>query len=210
MKRFIALASIFMIGGGSLCFANALPAFSQSLRSAHVSRLRAKTNSANWAQLRQVDQFTVVLMRHALAPGTGDPINFRLDNCTTQRNLSAEGKLQARKIGEAFRQNQIPVSRVLSSQWCRCLDTAFTLELGKVEQLTALNSFFANPKSASRHTEELRQFMLKHKAEKKVVVMVTHQVNITAIAGAIPDQGDAIVLQLNEQNRFKVIAQMDL
>ncbi|MCU0548124.1 MAG: histidine phosphatase family protein [Leptolyngbya sp. Prado105] len=210
MKPLIVLALLCLAGIGNVYYVDTLRAFSQSSRPVRSDRSETSASSATWAQLRQAERFTVILMRHAIAPGTGDPVNFRLDNCTTQRNLSPEGKQQAKRIGRAFRQNQIPVARVLSSQWCRCLETARLLNLGKVEQLTALNSFFKNPQTASRQTEELRQFMLKHKAEKKVVVMVTHQVNMTAIADKIPDQGDAIILQLNDQNRFEIIGKMDL
>ncbi|MBD1844916.1 histidine phosphatase family protein [Cyanobacteria bacterium FACHB-63] len=162
-----------------------------------------------WGQLRQVETFTVILMRHALAPGTGDPSNFRLNDCSTQRNLSQEGRNQAKRIGQVFRQRQIPVGRVLSSQWCRCLETARLMNLGKVEQFPALNSFFRDRSTESVQTEQLRQFMIKNKAAKQVVIMVTHQVNITAITGVVPSQGEAIVVQLDTQNQFKSIDELN-
>jgi hypothetical protein len=89
------------------------------------------------------------------------------------------------------------------------LETAQLTALGKVEPFPALNSFFRDRSTESRQTEELRQFMIKNKAGKQVVIMVTHQVNITAIVGTIPDQGDAVVLQLDDQNWFKSIGQLD-
>ncbi|BAU14152.1 putative phosphohistidine phosphatase, SixA [Leptolyngbya sp. NIES-3755] len=179
-----------------------VPQPSQTVQAAPVDR-------SIWSQLRQVETFTVILMRHTQAPGTGDPSNFRLNDCSTQRNLSQDGRRQAKQIGQVFRQRQVPVARVLSSQWCRCLDTARLLELGKVEPFPALNSFFRDRSTESRQTEELRQFMIQNKSDRQVVVMVTHQVNITAITGTIPAQGEAIVLQLDNQNQFKSIGTLN-
>ncbi len=103
------------------------------------SNAQSMTND-EWSVLRGTGK--VVLMRHAIAPGTGDPNEFRLDDCSTQRNLSAEGREQARQAGEQFRKRKIPIKQVLSSQWCRCLETAKLLNLGEVKPEPALNSFF--------------------------------------------------------------------
>jgi broad specificity phosphatase PhoE len=202
MKRFVWLLSLLIVGCGYDRTFSQVPQPSVNAQSAPVDR-------STWSQLRQVETFTVILMRHALALGTGDPRNFRLKDCSTQRNLSQEGRRQAKQIGQVFRQREIPVARVLSSQWCRCLETARLLDLGKVEPFPALNSFFRDRSSESRQTEALRQFMIQNKSDRQVVVMVTHQVNITAITGTIPDQGDAIVLQLDAQNRFKEIGTLN-
>lgn len=87
-----------------------------------------------WSRLQQPEeQVYVVLFRHATAPGTGDPSNFTLNNCSTQRNLSPEGRVQAVRMGKAFKRRQIRVTRILSSQWCRCLDTATLMNVGSVE-----------------------------------------------------------------------------
>ena len=91
----------------------------------------------------------IVMMRHALAPGTGDPSNFALGDCATQRNLSEAGRRQARRTGQFLREAGVRAARVLSSQWCRCLETARLLDLGPVEPLPALNSFF-EARSAGR------------------------------------------------------------
>ena len=96
-----------------------------------------------WAALR--DGGHVALIRHGLAPGTGDPPGFRVDDCRTQRNLSPAGRAQARAIGERFRANGIDTAAVFSSQWCRCLETARLLGLGEVQALPGLNSFFGRP-----------------------------------------------------------------
>ncbi|MBD2081932.1 histidine phosphatase family protein [Leptolyngbya sp. FACHB-17] len=202
MKWFVWLLPLLLIGCG----------YDRSLSQASDETVNARpapVDRSIWGQLRQVETFTVVLMRHALAPGTGDPGNFRLNDCSTQRNLSQEGRNQAKQIGQVFRQRQVPVSRVLSSQWCRCLETAQLMNLGKVEPFPALNSFFRDRSTEPRQTEQLRQFMIKNKAAKQVVIMVTHQVNITAITDVVPDQGEAIVVQLDEQNQFKSIGELD-
>lgn len=159
-----------------------------------------------WAELQQ-GQGQVVLLRHAQAPGTGDPANFQLDDCSTQRNLSAEGRSQAAQIGETFRSYDVPVSRVLSSQWCRCLETAELLNLGAVEPFPALNSFFADRSQEAQQTANLRQFVLQHQDEAGVAILVTHQVNITALTGVVPQSGAAVVLR-GQADQIESIGQL--
>ena len=101
----------------------------------------------------------VAIMRHADAPGTGDSASIALDDCTTQRNLDAHGRQQAWEIGAAIRAAGVAVDRVLTSQWCRCRDTARLLDVGPVEDLPAINSFFRHPDRADRQTAELREFL---------------------------------------------------
>ena len=100
----------------------------------------------------------VLLIRHALAPGVGDPDGFRLDDCATQRNLSDEGRRQARAIGDWLRARGIGQAHVYSSQWCRCLETAALLDLGPVTELPALNSFFERrqDRTLARHAFRTR------------------------------------------------------
>lgn len=151
-----------------------------------------------WEHLEQADQqFYAVLLRHALAPGTGDPVGFRLDDCATQRNLSAAGQDQARRIGAAFRQRDIAVVQVLSSQWCRSLDTATLMNLGPVEPFEPLNSFFRDRRTAAEQTAQLQDY-LNRQPNRGVIVMVTHQVNITALTGMVPGSGQAVVVTLND------------
>src|SRR5262245_63279321 len=95
-----------------------------------------------WSALRDGKHFA--LMRHALAPGNYDPPGFRLGDCTTQRNLSDEGRAQARKAGDLFRANAISAARVFSSQWCRCIDTATLLGLGNATDQRLLNAYLGN------------------------------------------------------------------
>lgn len=151
----------------------------------------AQGNDAAWAALTRGGH--VALMRHALAPGTGDPADFTLDDCATQRNLSAEGRAQARAIGERWRERGIEVSEVRSSRWCRCLDTAELLGLGEVTPTPALDSFFRDRSRAARQTREVRALIEAWSGEG-TLVLVTHQVNITALTGVYPGSGEILVL----------------
>jgi broad specificity phosphatase PhoE len=146
-----------------------------------------------WQMLR--DGGRIVLLRHApTTPGYGDPDNFRLGDCSTQRNLSDAGRDSARQIGAAFRARGVPIGRVLSSQWCRCLDTA-RLAFDRVDEEPVLNSFLSEPaEQRDRQTAALHE-RLSGKPEDGVNdVLVTHQVNITAVADVIPAMGEALVV----------------
>jgi len=142
----------------------------------------------------------VVLLRHAhTVPGIGDPPGFRLDDCATQRNLSDAGRQQARRLGEAFRAAGVPVGDVLSSRWCRCLDTA-TEAFGRATPWPAVDSFF-DPRLASAgaeggplQTAALRQRIASYRG-KATLVVVTHQVNITALTGVYPAMGEAVIVR---------------
>jgi len=148
--------------------------------------------TALWAALRSGGH--VALLRHALAPGTGDPADFKLSDCRTQRNLSEEGRAQARRIGDLFRANGIERARVLTSQWCRCRETAELLQLGPVTELPALNSFFQNRENREPQTRALRAW-LQRQDLATVQVLVTHQVNISALTGVYPSSGELVILQ---------------
>lgn len=160
-----------------------------------------------WSQLRQ-GQGYVVLFRHALAPGTGDPPNFQLGDCATQRNLSAAGRQQAIRMGDALRQQGIPVSRVLSSQWCRCLETARLMNLGEVTPFPVLNSFFQDRSREAEQTEQLRQWIMNNRGNAGVTVMVTHQVNITALSNTVPQSGSAVVLRAIAPDQVQFVGQL--
>jgi len=159
------------------------------------------TETAGLAALHSGKHFA--MMRHALAPGFGDPANFELRGCSTQRNLSKEGFEQAARIGERFRNVGIRKAQVFTSQWCRCIDTAKTLGIGTPEELPAINSFFANPERSDRQTEELKQWLAKQDLSKPLV-LVAHQVNMTALTGAYPASGEIFVIQRDESGEFKV------
>ena len=146
----------------------------------------------------------VAVMRHAHAPGTGDPASFTLDDCATQRNLGARGRQQAREIGAAIRAAGAIVDRVLTSQWCRCRDTARLLDLGPVEDLPALNSFFRNPARADRQTADLRQF-LSGLPPGAAVILVTHYVNIKSLTGRGVASGEVLLLEIGRAGTISVV-----
>jgi phosphohistidine phosphatase SixA len=163
---------------------------------------------ALWAELRE-GRGVVVLLRHArTVPGTGDPAGFQLDDCATQRNLSEAGREQARQIGVAFRAERVPVREVLSSQYCRCLDTAELLGLGPGTAAPMLNSFFGDRSTADAQTEELRQTILAHRERDGVMILVTHMVNIVAAAGVSPQQGEALVVRGTPQGSVAVLGRL--
>jgi phosphohistidine phosphatase SixA len=137
---------------------------------------------------------TVIALRHALAPGTGDPPGFVLEDCRTQRNLDARGRDQARAIGDRLKAAGLEGAAVYSSRWCRCLETAELLALGPVTPLPALDSFFQQPSERATRTAELRDFLAKAGESGPPLVLVTHQVNISALVGRGTRSGEGVVL----------------
>lgn len=135
-----------------------------------------------------------IIMRHARAPGTGDPANFRIGDCSTQRNLSRTGREQAARIGKRFRDAGLKTTKVYSSQWCRCLETARLLNVGPVEELSALNSFFETPEQEESRMKTLRDWIASADLSRPVV-LVTHQVNITALTDVFPAEGEFLVIR---------------
>jgi phosphohistidine phosphatase SixA len=160
-----------------------------------------------WESLRQGGN--IVLIRHAIAPGGGDPPGFRLDDCATQRNLSDEGRDQARSIGEALRLQGVSVDRVLTSQWCRCRETAELLDLAPVEEYPVLNSFFSDRSTADVQTEALRRFIAEAEPENNIV-LVTHQVNITGLTGVFPASGEMVIVRPGGQEGFRLVGRLEL
>lgn len=138
----------------------------------------------------------VVMLRHANAPGVGDPPGFRLQACDTQRNLDGGGRAQAARLGAAWRAAGVRPTRIWSSAWCRCLDTARLMDLGPVTVLPLLNSFFGDGAARERQTAELSRFIDGLDPRGGPYLMVTHQVNITALSGHGADSGGGIVIEL--------------
>jgi len=158
---------------------------------------QADMETALWAALKNGDH--VALIRHASAPGTDDPPGFRLDDCSTQRNLSEAGREQARSIGTRFREHGIENVVIYSSQWCRCLETAKLLDLGKVNRFPGLNSFFRDGSREAVQTAEVRA-LINERPKGTSLVLVTHQVNITALSGVFPQSGEIVVLRPDGEN----------
>ncbi len=149
----------------------------------------------------------IALMRHALAPGTGDPPRFTLEDCSTQRNLSEEGRVQAAQTGALFERNGIAKAEVYSSRWCRCLETARLLNLGPVQQLPALDSFFQDRRKEEPQTRALLDWLSSRNLSRPIV-LVTHQVNITALTGIFPQSGEIVVIRVDKDNRIEVVGRL--
>lgn len=144
----------------------------------------------DWDALEQPG--AVAIMRHALAPGTGDPANLTVGDCSTQRNLDARGRAQAQAIGQAFRDRGYSFDRVLTSQWCRCRDTADLLALGPVEEVPALNSFFRDRSTRAEQTAATRAILDNTDGR---LFLVTHFVNIAALTGESVSSGEVLVIR---------------
>ena len=140
----------------------------------------------------------IILIRHSLAPGGGDPPGFKIDDCKTQRNLNRKGINQSKKIGKLFKKNKVPIDQVLSSQWCRCKDTA-KYAFGNFKEFTALNSTFQSPynKNEPKQLKELYNFVKKWDGKGKNLVLVTHYSIITAVTNAVPSSGEIVITDKN-------------
>jgi phosphohistidine phosphatase SixA len=146
---------------------------------------------------------THAMMRHALAPGGGDPAGFRLDDPSTQRRLSDAGRDQARAIGAALREAGARFDLVLTSQWDRCRETAALLDLGPVTDEPALNSFFGNRSRGPAQTDSLRARLMAL-PPGTTAMLVTHQVNITAYTGVFPSSGEVVAATAREAGQADV------
>lgn len=153
----------------------------------------AGANSASVKDTIRSGQY-IILIRHALAPGMGDPDAFKIGDCSTQRNLSREGREQARRIGQRLRTMGVKNGLVYTSQWCRCMETATLMRAGKITELPALNSFFGKPEAGEAQMQALRDWLAKQ-SFRRPLVLVTHQVNITAFTDVFPESGEAVVMR---------------
>jgi len=151
----------------------------------------------------------VLMLRHALAPGFGDPPGFELDDCATQRNLDASGRAQAIAIGEWLRRQGVREAKVYSSQWCRSLETARLLNLGPVKPLPALNSFFERTHDRVGSLIALNAFFARQPADGPLIILVTHFVNIEAVAGFSVGSGEGVLLQLQVGAAPRVVGRVD-
>ena len=162
-------------------------------------------DEALWALLRGGAQ--IVLMRHATTtPGVGDPPGFRPADCPTQRNLTEAGRDEARRVGAAFRARGVPVGRVLSSHWCRCLETA-RLAFGRVEPWEPLDSVFEDRAREPERTRAVRRVAGERPAEGNLV-LVTHGVNVLAVTGVSPAPGEFLVLTPEAGGGFRVAGRL--
>ena len=164
--------------------------------------------AALWRRLREGGY--VVLMRHAATvPGVGDPENFKLGACATQRNLSDRGREDARRIGAAFRERSVAVSEVLSSRWCRCVDTA-QLAFGRVRPEAMVDSMFNDDDAARQNkVRALRAYLATHKAPGNLV-LVTHDINIRVLVGESLAQGEMVVALAQPDGTFQSVGVLPL
>ena len=162
---------------------------------------------ANHNFVRKVKEINanVVFLRHALAPGIGDPLNFVLGNCATQRNLNASGRSQARSIGNYFKNQGITFSKILTSEWCRCVHTVLEMKMGTWSVFSGLNSFFENYSGKYKVLEELYA-ELDIIQGNELVLMVTHQVVIFEVTNILPASGDLVLYN----TRTKEVSFVDL
>ena len=146
----------------------------------------------------------VLMMRHADAPGVSDPAGMKLGDCSTQRNLGDRGRQQARSLGVWLRQQGIAPADVLSSPWCRCMDTAELLGLGPVQSVPALGSFFRNMNDAKQQTNALARFLADRlkSGSRRPMILVTHQVNISAYTGEFVGQGDVLLVKIGSAGQY--------
>jgi phosphohistidine phosphatase SixA len=150
----------------------------------------------------------ILMIRHAYAPGSGDPDNFKVGDCTTQRNLDDRGPEQARSIGDWLRSKGIKAAKVYSSQWCRCLETARLLDLGTVAELPALNSFYEFPQDREPNIKTLRSFIANLPVNGDLIIMVTHFVTILEITGEGVSSGEGVVLKLKGKGTYDILGRL--
>ena len=149
----------------------------------------------------------ILFIRHAIAPGYGDPPYFVLNDCSTQRNLNKDGRNQAVQIGRIIKNEGIKFLKIYSSQWCRCLETARLIALGKVIIEPGLNSFFQGLVSKEKTLTKLKEMLKSLDNNNDLVLMVTHQVTITAITGISVSSGGAVAFstKFRESKEVKII-----
>jgi phosphohistidine phosphatase SixA len=146
----------------------------------------------------------VLLMRHALAPGFGDPKNFEIGNCATQRNLNDEGRRQAQQIGSMLTLNGLDLDAVYSSQWCRCLETAELMDVGLVQAFAGLNSFFQSH-APKKQTLELLREKLDGLPKDKLTLMVTHQVVIQSVTSLSVQSGGIVAYDTTSKTSQRLV-----
>jgi broad specificity phosphatase PhoE len=151
----------------------------------------------------------VLLLRHANAPGVGDPAGMKLSDCSTQRNLDDVGRNQARELGQRLRDAGVTNARVYTSELCRCRDTARLLDIGAVEPLPALNSTIGRTEQErTAQLKALRVFMETLPRDSGPVVLVTHQVIVTALTDNFPASGGGVILRLLPNGGFERVAEV--
>ena len=148
----------------------------------------------------------LIFIRHAYAPGGGDPDHFDINDCSTQRNLSGDGREQAKNIGNYFKENLIPIDKVISSEWCRCKETA-EIAFEKFETNKFLNSFFSEKfsKNRKKQIKNLKKYINEWDGNKNLV-FVTHYVVISEALNYNPSSGEIIISDIS----FEIIGNIEI
>ena len=164
-----------------------------------------KLNASDKLILSLKEGGKIIMIRHAYAPGSGDPRNFSIKDCSTQRNLSKKGVKQSKKIGNFFKRNKIPINMVLSSEWCRCKDTAL-LAFKNFETNSFLNSFYdiRFQKNKEEQIIKLKNYIKKWD-KKENLILITHYVVIREILNVSSNSGEIIV----SDTKFRVIGNLE-
>lgn len=149
------------------------------------------------------------IMRHALAPGFSDPAGFNLEDCNSQRTLSANGRDQAKRVGAKLRELGAEFTEIRTSQWCRCEETAQLLGFQMPVLDPVLNSFFEDRSTATAQTDALRAY-LSGLRENQRVMLVTHQVNITALTGRGVGSGEVFLIRVGEGGQIEVLGNLEI
>ena len=146
----------------------------------------------------------VLLMRHALAPGVGDPAGYKLQDCKSQRNLDATGRAQAQKTGQWLKAQGVGNALVFTSAWCRCKETAENLAFGTPVLEASLNSFFDDMRQGPQSNVNLQKFMVSQLKSKgdKALILVTHHVNIAEFTGENVGSGDMVLAKVNSAGKL--------
>jgi phosphohistidine phosphatase SixA len=169
----------------------------------HAAAAQPQAGQEAWGALRHG---AILVLRHASAPGGGDPPGMTLGDCRTQRNLDAGGREQARRIGERLRQEKVAVGAVWSSQWCRTRETAELMKLGPVREMPAFNSFFGDRNAEPAQTAAARELLLVWRGPGALVVS-SHQLNISALTGLPTASGEGVVLR-RDGGRLEVVGRV--
>ena len=166
--------------------------------------IKADSNKNLIDQLQEGEK--LIFIRHAYAPGNGDPGNFNLNDCSTQRNLNEDGRKQAKAIGEFFRNNKIKIDKVLSSEWCRCKETA-DIAFKDFTTNSFLNSFYSSKyeKNKDKQVKALNDYIKKFKSNKNLI-LVTHYVMISEVLNYSPSSGEIVVSDKN----FNIIGTLEI
>ncbi|MDC0394459.1 histidine phosphatase family protein [Alphaproteobacteria bacterium] len=146
----------------------------------------------------------ILFIRHALAPGIGDPKNFLLSDCDTQRNLNEEGRKHSKEIGKYILSTNLKIDKIYASEWCRCHETALHMNLGNVKLFSGLNSFFQNH-SDKGNTLQLLQKYLEEKPSNELIIMVTHQVVISAVTNLYTKSGQLVAYNSKTGESQKIL-----